>query len=57
MHILHSSIAHFVFVQTQQFGVLMNRENNPPDGFLEYLKGPHPPPEGYLFLGGDISPP
>ncbi len=57
MRFLHSSIAHFVFVHTQQFCVLITCEDNPPDSFLEYLKGPHPPPEGYLFLGGDITPP
>ncbi len=57
MHIPHSSIALFWIVQSQQFSILINHESNPPDGFLEYLKGPHPPPEGFLFLGGDISPP
>ena len=50
----HSSIAYFFIVQLQNIRLVYKYENNPPDGFLEYQRGLHPPPEGSLLLGGGI---
>jgi hypothetical protein len=55
MHLLHSSIARFFIVQMQRKRLKLIHENNPPDGFLEYPRGLHPPPEDLLSLGGGIS--
>lgn len=55
MQMLHGSIAVFIIVHLQQLALHIRGENNPPDGFLEYRKGLHPPPGVSLSpLGGDI---
>tara|TARA_R100001369_G_scaffold47977_2_gene74461 strand:- start:385 stop:672 length:288 start_codon:yes stop_codon:yes gene_type:complete len=38
----------------QRSGLKLIHENNPPDGFLEYRRGLHPPPEDLFSLGGGI---
>ncbi len=50
MQMLHGSIAEFIIVQAQKDSLYMRSENNPPDGFLDYRRGLHPPPEGPLLL-------
>tara|TARA_R110002049_G_scaffold29790_1_gene101407 strand:- start:474 stop:914 length:441 start_codon:yes stop_codon:yes gene_type:complete len=55
MRLLHSSIARFFIVHMQRNGLNLIHENNPPDGFLEYRRGLHPPPEDLFYLGGGIS--
>lgn len=55
MQMLHDSIAEFIIVHPQQLALDIWSESNPPDGFLEYRKGLHPPPGVSLSpLGGDI---
>lgn len=55
MHMPHSSIADFIIVHLQQLALEITYESNPPDGFLEYRKGLHPPPGVSLSpFGGDI---
>ncbi|MDG1067422.1 MAG: hypothetical protein P8P40_03450 [Sulfitobacter sp.] len=52
----HSSIAQFYIVRLQQIDLERMHESNPPDGFLEYRSGLHPPPGGSLHpFGGDIT--
>jgi hypothetical protein len=48
MQLLHSGIAFLIIVHPQKIGILRYYENNPPDGFLEYQRDPHSPPEGSL---------
>jgi len=52
---LHGGIALIFIVEAQKLTLEEINENNPPDGFLEYRKGLHPPPGVPLSpLGDDI---